>query len=139
MTRFKQIVISAIATLTGLSCNVAVRQLNGGMPANLDYAVPSKRAYDILNMPYPKHTSLYDGTQLKFLADILPFSFSVGDVLMLGGLAAMVIIVTISMFGIMKGGRIKKISGDRSTVLKKQHWRPRVYSKKKIEWPFHIN
>jgi hypothetical protein len=72
------------------------------MPAKLGYAVASKNAYDILDIPYPKYTLFNDGTKLKFLADILPFNFSIGDVLILGGLAAMLIMVIVSIFKILK-------------------------------------
>jgi hypothetical protein len=100
MTRFIRIIVPALIVLAGLSCNVLVTQLNGGMPAKLNYAVPTKHAYDVLNLPYPRHTVLNDGTRLKLLADILPFNFSIGDVLIIGGLVALVITLIINIIKI---------------------------------------
>jgi hypothetical protein len=93
MARFIRIIVAALIVLAGLSCNVLVTQLNGGMPARLNYAVPTKHAYDVLNLPYPKYTVLNESTQLKFLADILPFDFSIGDILIFGGLAALLVVM----------------------------------------------
>jgi hypothetical protein len=100
MVRFIRIMIAAAVVLTGLSCNVIVALVNGGMPARVNYAVPTKHAYDILNLPYPKYTVLNDSTQLKFLADILPFNFSIGDVLIIGGLVALLTIVVTNLIKI---------------------------------------
>jgi hypothetical protein len=100
MARFIRIMVASTIVLIGLTCNVLVSQLNGGMPASLNYAVPTKHAYDVLNLPYPKYTVLNEGTRLKFLADILPFDFSIGDVLIIAGLAALLIIMIINIIKI---------------------------------------
>jgi hypothetical protein len=105
LNRFKHVIITVTIILTGLSCNLLVTQVNGGMPAKINYAVPSKHAYDILNMPYPKYTALYEGTRLKFLADILLFNFSIGDILIIGGLSALATIVIFRLYKLFRSSK----------------------------------
>ncbi len=89
---FKLIWIPILITLLGTILNLIVIQANTGMPAKTGYAVYNKATCDILNLPYPKHTMLYEGTKFPFLADILPFDFSVGDILIIVGMIACAVI-----------------------------------------------
>jgi hypothetical protein len=91
--------VPAIIVLVGTILNVIVIQANEGMPANTGYGVMNHRACDILGFPYPKHIPIYDGTKFPYLADILPFGFSVGDILILGGLIAYGIILILGLKG----------------------------------------
>ena len=106
MSRFKYDIVAVAMVLVGLSCNLLVTHYNGGMPAKINYAVPSKNAYDILKIPYPKYTALYDGTKLKFLADIFPFDFSIGDILMIAGLALLAALIVIRLSRVLRFSRV---------------------------------
>jgi hypothetical protein len=82
----KLIWIPTLIIMVGIGLNQLVIRLNGGMPANVGYATASKHAYEILNLPYPEYTGLNYQTTLKYLADILPGFYSIGDVLIVAGL-----------------------------------------------------
>lgn len=68
----------------GLILNTIVRLANGGMPVR-----PLLRRYP----DWPKWAPLTASSRLSFLGDILPGTFSIGDVLMIAGL----ILATLNM------------------------------------------
>lgn len=81
--------IPTAMALLGAASNALVMRANGGMPAYLNYPAPTKRAYEILGLPYPHHTALEATTQYRVLADILG-TYSIGDVLIAAGLVGLV-------------------------------------------------
>ena len=85
-TVFRLVWLPFLVTEMGITLNRLVVVANGGMPAYTGYATASKRAYDILNLPYPKHTGLAETTQLPFLGDVLIHHYSIGDLLIYSGL-----------------------------------------------------
>ena len=94
----KLLKILAIPTsigLLGMLLNVIVIKANGSMPAYTGVIDNSKLYYDSLGLDYPSWTNLYEGTKFRFLADILPFNLSIGDVLIYGSLLAYVVIVVV--------------------------------------------
>ena len=79
----------------GLGVNTIVRYLNGGMPVG-----PLLRRYS----DWPKWAPLTASSKLPFLGDILPGTFSIGDVLMIAGL----ILATFNMVGSFRLKEIRK-------------------------------
>jgi hypothetical protein len=97
MKLLRKVIWPTLIVSMGIGSNTLVARLNGGMPAYKDYVSLNKATLDRLNLPYPKYSELYAGTQLPLLADILPFNLSIGDVLIYTGLVAYVVLVIIEL------------------------------------------
>lgn len=85
--------VALVVATTGALANALATALNGGMP----FSVPAARSLGLDVSGAPGHVPIGDSTLLVPLADLVPLPgldlvFSIGDVLLWGGLAAVLVL-----------------------------------------------